>query len=468
VQGYDFTTQDWSYIVLLGNGDGSFQPPIVYAQDIGTGGSGVLITDFNGDGKPDLAFPAGDSSVAVLLGNGNGIFGAPTYFYDEGSGGLVTADFNNDGKLDLAAGGSEVALLLGNRNGTFQPAVFPITNSYPGLLAADLAGDGNADLVTQTQVYLGNGNATFTLVPGAVPTDMYVSILADVNGDGKPDAIGKSYPGSSDSGWNSGVALGNGNGTFGAYILVIPTVAETFGPSLLAAADMNGDGKVDLIGEGLNNVFVILNETTPVPGTTFSPSSVSFPSQTVGGSIAATAVTLTNSGAAALTVAVVTLDGANAGEFSQTDNCTSVQPAASCTINVTFTPTSAGTATANLVVVDNAGTGSQSVLLSGTGITGSDFTIAASGGSGSSTISAGQTATFSLALNPSGSFSGTVSLTCSITPVASPAPLCSLPASVSVSGSSATAVTVTVTTTAAGSALSRQFDNWPPGTWFVR
>ena len=461
VQGMDFTTQNWSYIVLLGNGDGSFQPPVVYPQSIPTGGSGVLIADFNEDGKPDLAFPAGNETVAVLQGNGNGTFGAPAYYYvGSGASPIVTADFNDDGKLDIACVG---ALLLGNGNGTFQPATFPFVNGFAGsLLTAVLTGSGNADLVSGTLVDLGNGNGTFTALTGAVPSGMYVTGLADINGDGKPDAIG--FSSAPDHMQNLGVALGNGDGKFGSYITVVPDQSAV---AFLAVADMNGDGKQDLVGQDANIIFVLLNTTAPVAGTSFSPVSLTFPSQTVGSSSAATAVALTNSGAVLLTVTGITLGGADAGEFSQTNNCTTVQPLATCTINVTFTPTAAGTATANLIVSDNAGSGSQAVVVSGTGASTSDFTLGMpSGGSSSSTITAGGSATFGLVLTPTGSFSGVVSLACAITPAANPAPTCSVPGSASV-GSSPTSVTVTVTTTVAGSAASEPFGDWPASGPFV-
>ncbi|MGA6982089.1 MAG: FG-GAP-like repeat-containing protein [Candidatus Sulfotelmatobacter sp.] len=466
VLGQDFPTQNWSYVVLLGNGDGSFQTPVTYPQNVVKAGSGVLIADFNGDGKPDLAFPAGYESVAVLLGNGNGTFGAPAYYYIAGAGGsLVTADFNNDGKLDIASGATSLALLLGNGDGTFQPATFPAVGVSGFLLTAVLTSSGNADLVAGDSVDLGNGNGTFTPLTSALPSGIYATALADINGDGKPDAVG--YVSGLDHGSGLGVELGNGDGTFGAFISVVPDEPDNV-PSLLAVADMNGDGKQDLVVTDGNIVFVMLNTTVPVPGTTFSPSPVTFAAQAIGSSSAATMVTLTNSGAVALTVTAVTLGGADAGEFTQTNNCTTVQPLATCAINVTFTPTAAGNVTANLIVSDNAGSGSQVVVVSGTGASASGFTFGMpSGGSSSSTITAGGTATFGLVISPAGSFSGTVSLTCAITPAASPAPICGVPGSVSVTGTSATTVTVTVSTTAAGSAVSGPFGDSPPSVRFA-
>jgi hypothetical protein len=132
----------------MGNGDGSFQPPVLYQQSAQAGPSlPIVIADFNGDGKVDMAVPVGDS-VAVLLGNADGTFSSPAYFLDGSADSVVSADFNSDGKLDIAAAGaSGLAILLGKGDGTFQLAAFPGIVLGPPLLTADLNGDGNADLV---------------------------------------------------------------------------------------------------------------------------------------------------------------------------------------------------------------------------------------------------------------------------------------------------------------------------------
>src|ERR1039457_6315780 len=112
--------------ILLGNGDGTFQPAVNYPA--GYAPASVAVGDFNGDGKLDLAVanfgipccsgPRG--SVAILLGNGDGTFQPPSH-YAAGSNPLsiATADFNNDGKLDLAVSTdySGVQVLLGNGDG---------------------------------------------------------------------------------------------------------------------------------------------------------------------------------------------------------------------------------------------------------------------------------------------------------------------------------------------------------------
>jgi FG-GAP-like repeat/Abnormal spindle-like microcephaly-assoc'd, ASPM-SPD-2-Hydin len=411
---------DWSYSVLLGNGDGSFQAAVLHQQSGQTSfAPTIAIADFNHDGKLDFAVPVGNS-VAVLLGNGNGTFGSPTLFFDGGAASIVSADFNGDGKPDIAAAGpSGLAILLGNGDGTFQPAAFPYTTTglFFSLLTGDLNGDGKADLVSDTNVsplvFLGNGNGTFTLPTSFGTGCCFVgaAALADVNGDGKPDVVAHDAIGSDVS---NGIFLGNGDGTFDPSQILIPYSypAHSGGPSV-QAVDVNGDGKPDLIIESPNStVFVLINSTVAVPGTQFSPSSVTFPSRTVGTSSNPAPVILTNTGAVALTVKSVAFGGADAGEFKQTNNCTTVQPLTNCTINVTFAPTTSGASSANLIVTDNAATGSQQIAVSGTGTPVPGFSLSAPAPSPTS-VSAGGSATTTVTVSSVGGFNQSVTLSCS-------------------------------------------------------
>jgi len=359
--------QNWGFSVLLGNGDGSFRAPVLYQQDTQPLSlfPTIVIADFNNDHRLDLAVAVGNQEFAILLGNGDGTFGAPAYVFDGDGGAIVSADFNGDGNLDIAeAGASGLGILLGNGDGTFQPATFPYTTGLGELLAVDLNGDGNIDLISNGQVFLGNGNGTFNTLASTGPFAGNVS-LADFNGDGKLDMVGLNSLGAEHF---DVIFLGNGDGTFNRSPIQIP---YNYPPHSLnatvQAADMNGDGKPDLIIETdtSNNaptVFVLINSTV------------------------------------------------------------SARP---------------------------------------------DFTIGMASGS-SSTISAGKTATFNLTFTPAGSFSGTVSLICAIKPVVTPAPSCSVPASVSLTRGAATPVTVTVTTTAPGTAAgvsSADFPGWPRLEW---
>jgi hypothetical protein len=131
--------------VLLGNGDGSFQPAQSFT--VGTNPTAVALADFNGDGKLDAAVSNHDANnLSILLGKGDGTF-QPAMNFAAGSGpqSLVVADLNGDGKLDLAVadgGDNTVSLLLGNGDGSFQAAV-PYGSNDPFLSAA--AGDFNRD-----------------------------------------------------------------------------------------------------------------------------------------------------------------------------------------------------------------------------------------------------------------------------------------------------------------------------------
>ena len=251
--------------VLLGNGDGTFQEPGIYS--VGFNPTSTAIADVNGDGKADLlvlnlcsdSICSGDGSVSVLLGNGDGTFQAAVGYDSGGSNGtsIAVADVNGDGKPDLlVANGSGVGVLLGNGDGTFQSVVGVSDASASVVVVADVNGDGKPDLLTNgcpsgntcsnggvVGVVLGNGNGTFQpeVTYGSGGSAAYSIAVSDVNRDGKLDVLVAN---------GSGVAvlLGNGNGTFQSAV----GVSDASG-SIVAAADVNGDGKPDLLTNGCPN-----------------------------------------------------------------------------------------------------------------------------------------------------------------------------------------------------------------------
>ena len=172
--------------VLLGNGDGTFQPRVTYATP--SSPYSIATADLNGDGNLDLvtANPdtenAGiDNTLSVLLGNGDGTF-QPQSSIVMASGKAFTAigDLNGDAIPDLVASGSQVSVLLGNGDGTFGAAV-DYGNGGP-VAIADANGDGNSDIITGGELLLGNGDGTFqSSVP--LPSSGYLAV-GDVNGDG--------------------------------------------------------------------------------------------------------------------------------------------------------------------------------------------------------------------------------------------------------------------------------------------
>ena len=120
--------------------------------EVGTNPRSVAVGDFNGDGRPDLAVANGNSNaVSVLLGNGDGTF-QPALSFDAGNhpSSVAVGDFNGDGRPDLAVSNftsKNVSVLLGNGDGTFQSARTFGAGSYPHSVAVgDFNGDGRLDL----------------------------------------------------------------------------------------------------------------------------------------------------------------------------------------------------------------------------------------------------------------------------------------------------------------------------------
>ncbi|MGB2605936.1 MAG: FG-GAP-like repeat-containing protein [Candidatus Sulfotelmatobacter sp.] len=294
---------DGSVGVLLNNGNGTFSTAVTYSSN-GWSPAGVAFADVNGDGKPDIvvvnqcsAIGSGycttDGTVAVLLGNGDGTFQAAVN-YDSGGFQAVSvaiADVNADGHPDLVvlnqcgsstlgpcASHGTIAVLLGNGDGTFQPALTYDTGGFEAddgldaeaVAVADLRGDGKLDLVVANAcgppgcangippqpgsvgVLLGNGDGTFQAVT-TYPTSAALTgsvAVADLNGDGKLDIVASddcatTQPGCTSPivGGHIDVFVGNGDGTFSVGSTYDTNARQTHG---VAIADVNGDGIPDL------------------------------------------------------------------------------------------------------------------------------------------------------------------------------------------------------------------------------
>jgi hypothetical protein len=245
-------------LILLGDGAGHF----TYFSDVPIGARAVA--DFNGDGKQDLV--ALDSSNAVVyLGDGMGHFSAANSVATGCAAPfqLAVADFNGDGKLDLATVcyfANSVTILLGNGAGSFgTPASFGVSNGPQGLAVGDFNGDGKQDLAIAcisagiVSILLGDGVGSFAATTnfnaGATPRDIEVG---DFNGDGKQD-LAVSNPTSN----SASVMLGDGAGGFSAPAsFAVGSDPET----VIAVGDFNGDGKQDLAvpNFGSANVSILL------------------------------------------------------------------------------------------------------------------------------------------------------------------------------------------------------------------
>jgi FG-GAP-like repeat len=234
--------------VSLGNGDGSFQAHQDIVLPAGANpGVDPALGDFNQDGKLDLVLAA-NGGVIFLPGNGDGTFGAPgpIIVTDATSiGTYVTAgDFNGDGVLDLAVSnidllGGSISILLGNGDGTFLLSRSYPFSFYPGrIAAADFNGDGKLDLAVfdflssgnSMAILLGNGDGSFQpkvdYPVGVSPVDF---ALGDYNGDGIVDIA------VADSSGSVNVLLGNGDGTLQSHL----DFATQGSPGVIASAEFS-------------------------------------------------------------------------------------------------------------------------------------------------------------------------------------------------------------------------------------
>src|SRR5579862_619363 len=363
--------------ILLGNGDGTFQAPISTSITSSFSNYGSVAGDFNKDGKLDLAV-AGYASgeVYVLLGNGDGTF-QPAVSYSVNSDPIFirTADLNGDGNLDLVADdwfGPNVSVLLGVGDGTFQPVQnYTAGSAGSDIAIADFNGDGKLDIIATSQTdnnlyfLAGVGDGTF-LPAQAIPAGLSsIAIGAgDFNADGKMDLAIAS--GSAEI----GIILGNGDGTFQATQQVAFPNANF--PFDVAVGNFNTGGGLGIaVADESSGTVEIL-----IPTLSISPGSFDFGNVAVGAASVVQDFTITNSTSQSVTFATIGFTGTNSGDFSDTTNCgATLASGAVCTVHVTFTAGAVGARSGTLSLSDDAPGSPQTVGLTGTGVNASAVKI---------------------------------------------------------------------------------------------
>jgi FG-GAP-like repeat/Cep192 domain 4/HYDIN/CFA65/VesB-like, Ig-like domain len=334
---YQQTPEDviYSFTVMLGNGDGTFQSAVAYS--IGTFSNGtpmnLALGDFASNGKLDIAYP-NTPNTFIVPGNGDGTFNladvvtvpAPSTF-------LVAGDFNNDGKLDLA--------LAYETPGVFGPQVF----SYL-LQDAPLAGFSQSSL-------------TFAAEPLGT-TSSPQSVTLTNNGTGPLNLSNVAIAGT-----NSGDFSQSNNCpstlAIGASCQINIRFAPTANGPRTASLSVTDNAPA-------SPQTVSLSGSGGLASVQFSPSSIEFANEAVGNSSPAQTVTVTNAGYSTTNISSINVTGANASDFSETNTCgSSLAAGANCSISVTFTPAAMGARTAAVTIADDAPGSPQTIALAGNG-----------------------------------------------------------------------------------------------------
>jgi hypothetical protein len=269
--------KQYLYILLICSSylNGKGQPSSFYnsaaSYSVGSSPGGMCTADFNGDGKADIAVTkygsinfSYTSYVIIFTNNGNGTFTPSAQYYNLGSRlrAICTADFNNDGKADLALtrdDSTSIIVMINNGVGNFSQARYAAGVQPFDICSADFNGDGSKDLAITTDdslvsVLINNGSGAFALPLKYASGRWSMKICtADFNNDGMPDlATTLNY-----NNYSIGVLINTGGGSFLAPI----TYSVGASPKGICGADLNNDGKVDLAVANYhdNNVSVLMN-----------------------------------------------------------------------------------------------------------------------------------------------------------------------------------------------------------------
>lgn len=259
--------------VFPGTSPGVFNRDRGVDHNIGNNPDGLVAADFNRDGFIDLATAnLGSNDISILFNNGRGGFGTEMKFptgLEPRS--IVTADFDNDNDADLAVAnrnGATISVLLGDGRGAFSHQLIGIGANPRSLVSADINGDAKPDLVvpnnnvgrTSVLLNLGSGNFSPPINSdvGRIPFD---AAVADFTGDSKPDLAISGFSATENPNERVSILAGDGSGKFTSAAEVLLPAA-----GLLAVGDFNMDGLTDLTIVGQSNVWIVNNSCNTTPG----------------------------------------------------------------------------------------------------------------------------------------------------------------------------------------------------------
>ena len=371
--------------ILIGNGDGTFQPAATYSA--GDQALTLSAADVNGDGFPDIiAVDGNGESFDVLLNAGNGTFLPPVNYAATGYlgfDGLALGDLNGDGKLDVVLQNTEycsnncIFIFPGNGDGTFQAGTaYGIRQDREGpgegeISLADFNHDGRLDIATPSA----NGPYLMIQTTGPAPT-LVPGVLSfasqAVGSQSQPQSTELFQPGNTEISVYSATVTGDfvlwENGCEN-YVLG-PGNSETCGILVTFQPTTTGvrSGTLSVTSSGGTQNLALVGTATAAINVSVSPSSIGFGTELLGSTSQYRTVTIANIGSQSVSFTSIVTAGADPSDFVVNDLCGgTLGVGASCNVQVSFRPTRPHVRTATLNISDNAAASPQSVSLSGTG-----------------------------------------------------------------------------------------------------